>query len=143
MQNPSDEIKFIFVAKKTRILGIAILLGIFLVFFAGLFVSGNNINLQYEYLNRATLILCIILCGFSVYVRKLLLKRVNSKNFINKYFNASVIPFGLCNLGGLLCVMTSLFINQNILFAVIGVLISAIAILINFPKDNDYKKLGI
>lgn len=153
------ELDMLFVARKTRFLGIAILVGIFLVYTLGLFVSDSNINTELEYMNLITFIFCLTLCAVSVFLKKKLTDKVFSdynsripqyddsgktdrEKFAARYFNAHILPFGLCDLGGLICITTSLFVNQNIYFASAGFLVTILSMIYNFPKDNDYQKIS-
>lgn len=136
------EVDMIYIARKTRMLGIAIMLGIVLVFFLGLFVSHYNINEEYAIMNHITLGICILLCTLSYFVRLQLFKNVTYNNFTSKYFTAYIIPFALCDFGGLLCITTSLFINQNIPYAIIGLVFSIAFLILNFPGLEDYKNLS-
>ncbi|MDD5362659.1 MAG: hypothetical protein PHN88_11040 [Ignavibacteria bacterium] len=135
------EIDVLYMARKTRFLGIAILLGVFLVFVFGILVSKDNINKDLEYINYFSFIFCVALCASSVFLKKKLFQKVTLQNAATQYLNSHVLPFGLCDLGGLICIMSNLFINQNLVLAAAGFLITAAAIVFNFPKDDDYLKL--
>lgn len=134
------EVELLIVARKIRYLGLVILLGVSLIFVMGLVVSGSNINPSLYYLNVASLVFCIVLCGFSIPFKNILMKKVTLDNFEAKYFNAYVLPYALCDFGGLLCITTSLFVNQNIIFAAAGYFAMAAAVIYNFPKFDDHKK---
>jgi len=137
------EIDIVLIARRTRFLGIAILIGVFLVFFMGLFVASTNVNKDYEILNHITFVFCVLTCAFSVFLKKKMFSKVNAKNYMSQYFNAHVLPFGLCDLGGLICITTSLFINVNFIYAIAGFTVTAIAMILNFPGAEDYKKLHL
>ncbi len=138
--NIVKEVEVLIVGRKIRYLGLVILFGVFLIFTMGLFVSSTNINPHLAYLNTATLVFCILLCAFSIPLKNILMKKVKSEKFEAGYFNAHVLPFALCDLGGLLCITTSLFVNQNIVFATAGFLVMTGAVVYNFPKFDDHKK---
>jgi hypothetical protein len=138
--NLAKEVEMLIVARKIRYLGLVILLGVSLIFVMGLVVSGSNINPSLYYLNVASLVFCLVLCGLSIPFKNILMKKVTLDNFETKYFNAYVLPYALCDFGGLLCITTSLFINQNIIFASFGYFAMAAAVIYNFPKFDDHKK---
>ena len=138
--NLAKEVEILIVARKIRYLGLVILLGVSLIFVMGLVVSGSNINPSLYYLNVASLVFCIVLCGFSIPFKNILMKKVTLDNFEAKYFNAYVLPYALCDFGGLLCITTSLFVNQNIIFAAAGYFAMVAAVIYNFPKFDDHKK---
>jgi len=138
--NLAKEVEMLIVARKIRYLGLVILLGVSLIFVMGLIVSGSNKNPSLYYLNVASLVFCLVLCGFSIPFKNILMKKVTLDNFEVKYFNAYVLPYALCDFGGLLCITTSLFINQNIIFASLGYFAMAAAVIYNFPKFDDHKK---
>lgn len=136
----AKEVEMLIVARKIRYLGLVILLGVSLIFVMGLVVSGSNINPSLYYLNIASLVFCLILCAFSIPLKNILMKKVTLEKFEAKYFNAYVLPYALCDFGGLLCITTSLFINQNIVFASAGYFAMAAAVIYNFPKFDDHKR---
>jgi len=138
--NLAKEIELLIVARKIRYLGLVILLGVSLIFVMGLVVSSSNINPSLYYLNVASLVFCLVLCGFSVPLKNVLMKKVTLNNFEAKYFNAYVLPYALCDFGGLICITTSLFVNQNIIFAAAGYFSMTAAVIYNFPKFDDHKK---
>ncbi|MCE1165040.1 MAG: hypothetical protein LWX07_06535 [Bacteroidetes bacterium] len=140
--NAVKEIDLLFVARRTRFLGIAILVGMFLVFVFGLFVSYQNVNEELAYINLYSFIFCAVLCGAAVLLKRIMFAKINRQNFANQYFNAHVIPFALCDLGGLVCIMSNLFVNNNIIYAAAGFLLTAAVMIYNFPKDSDYSRLG-
>jgi hypothetical protein len=135
----TSEIQFLVVMRQARIIGIAIIISLSLILLTGLAVSGSYVNPELYTYNLFTLILCPILCISSYSLKKFMLKKVTIENFKKFYFNAIVLPFALCELGGILCITTSLFINQNILYALAGYAISIFYMYINFPKIEDYK----
>jgi len=138
--NLAKEVETLIIARKIRYLGLVILLGVFLIYAMGLFVSSANINPHLEYLNISTFVFCILLCILSVPLKSMLMKKVTAEKFEAGYFNAHVLPFALCDLGGLLCITTSLFVNQNIVYASLGFFIMIGAVIYNFPKYDDHKK---
>lgn len=144
MENKSNlvkEVDLVFMARRIRMLGIAILLGIVLVFGMGLIVSGSYINEELSAFNLLSFIICCIFCVPSYSIKKMILKNLDGNNFAGKYFNAHIIPFAMCDLGGLFCIATNLFVNQNLIYATGGFLVSVFFIILNFPKSNDYLKV--
>jgi hypothetical protein len=137
------EIDILLIARRIRFLGIAIFVGIFLIYILGLFVSGSYINKDLGIFNLMSLIVVAVLCFPTFFIKRIFLKKVNSKNFMKSYFNAHLIPFAMCDLGGLFCITTNLFVNQNIIYATIGLIVSLAFLVINFPKFNDYEKLNL
>ncbi|MBI5402964.1 MAG: hypothetical protein HY959_06160 [Ignavibacteriae bacterium] len=135
------EVDIVFMARKIRILGIAILLGIVLIYGFGLTVLGNYVNQELAAFNLISFIICAVLCIPSVFIKKMLMKDLNGKNFMNKYFNAHIIPFAMCDLGGLFCIATNLFVNSNIIYASAGFLLAAAMIILNFPRSDDYNRV--
>jgi len=136
----TSEIQFLVVVRQIRLIGIAIIITLSLIFFAGLAVSGSYINPAFSTYNLITLIICPLLCIGSYSLKRSMLKKVSIANFAKYYFNAIVLPFALCDLGGIICITTSLFINQNILYAAVGYVVSMLYMFMNFPKIEDYKK---
>jgi len=141
--NLVKEVDLVFIARKIRMLGIAILLGIALVYGMGLLVSGNYINEELAMFNVLSFIVCCVFCVPTIFLKQMLLKNFGGENFRNKYFNAHIIPFAMCDLGGLFCIATNLFVNQNLIYATGGFLVSVFFLIINFPKSDDYIKLKV
>jgi|WetSurMetagenome_2_1015567.scaffolds.fasta_scaffold32116_3 hypothetical protein len=146
MENKGDlvkEVDIVFMARRIRILGIAILLGIFIVYGFGLSVAGNCINEDLSDFNLISFVICCIFCVPSFYAKKVLLKNLNDKNFTSKYFNAHLLPFAMCDLGGLFCIATNLFVNHNLIYATAGFLLTVFFIILNFPRSDDCAKLKV
>jgi hypothetical protein len=146
MENKSSlakEVDIIFMARRIRILGIAIMLGIILVYGLGLFVSGNYINEELSGFNLLSFIICAAFCVPSFFLRKSMLKSLSEKNFVGKYFNAHLIPFAMCDLGGLFCIATNMFVNSNIIYATAGFLLAVVFMILNFPRSKDHTKLKV
>ena len=136
------EVEFIVVQRKVRIIGIAILLGIIMAYIFALFVSGENINPEMAILNLFSLMFCFLICLSSFYVRRFFLKTIDSNNFSNRYFTAYIITFALCDAGGLACIIINLVLNQNIVYATTGLIISVFCLLMNFPRKDDMRILN-
>jgi hypothetical protein len=136
----TSEIQFLVVVRQIRLIGIAIIITLSMIFFMGLAVSASYVNPALSRYNLVTLILCPLLCIGSYSLKKSMLKKVTLANFTKYYFNAIVLPYALCDLGGILCITTSLFINQNIPYALIGYVISMFYMFMNFPKIEDFKR---
>jgi hypothetical protein len=138
----TQEINILFMARRTRILGIAILVGLLFVFILGVFVAKDNINKDMEMLNYFSFLFCVVLCAMSVLLKKMMTLKITIQNAPNRYFSSYVLPFAVCDLGGLICLMANLFINQNLILAAAGFIVAVIAVIFNFPKDDEYKKHG-
>jgi len=137
------KIDILLIARRIRFLGIAIVVGIVLIYALGLFVSSNYINKELSSFNLLSLVIVSVCCFPSFFIKKFLFKKINSKNFATAYFNAHLVPFGLCDLGGLFCVTTNLFVNQNIIYATTGLIVAVTFLIINFPGFNDYDSLNL
>ena len=133
------EVELIVSNRKIKIIGIAIILGLVIVYVFALFVPFESNSPDMVMFNYISLIACIVLCFTSSNVRKILLKKMNNKTFSEKYSSAHIISFAQCDLGGLLCIITNLIINQNLIFATTGLLLSVFFILINFPRNDGAK----
>lgn len=137
-----DEVRFLILTRKIKIIGGAIAGGLVMIFLAGLFVAENNIDKDLALLNLTSVILCPILCITSVYIRKARLKKVNRENFNQLYTGVYIVAFAMCDLGGIFCITTNLFINYNLIYAIFGLLVSVLYILINFPKTGDLNNIN-
>ncbi len=131
------QIDFVFIAKRIKILAVGIIVSIVFVFVMGLFVSYTNIRPEMYNLNILSIIICLVVGAAGLPIKKIMIKKVTPENFLNVYFNIHVVPLLLCDLGGLLCVSTNLFVNQNIFLAIGGIVISTIYIMLVFPYKKD------
>lgn len=135
------QVEFVIVVRRTKILGIAITLGIVIIYLAGIFVADSYFIKDFETVNLLSLIQIIFLIPISFYIRKNLLKSTNISNFTTKYFNAHIIPFMIVDFSALFCITTNLFVNGNILYASIGAVFSAISMIMLFPKEEDFEEI--
>jgi len=135
------QVEFVIVVRRTKILGIAITVGIIVIYLAGLFVADSNFIENFEFVNLISLLQLLLTIPLSFYVKKIILDKTDLSNFTTKYFNAHVIPFMMLDFGALFCITTNLFVNGNILYASIGVLISVISMVMILPKEEDFEKI--
>ncbi len=135
------QVSFIIVVRRIKILGIAITVGIIAIFGMGLLVVKNNVKENFEIVNLLTLILLILSVPFTLFLKKILLKKVNMSNFQNTLFNAHVIPFAVLDFAALFCITTNLFVNGNVLYASIAVIISVAGMIMIFPKEEYFEIL--
>jgi hypothetical protein len=135
------QVSFVIVVRRIKILGIAITVGMIAIYGMGLLVVNNNIKENFEIVNLLTLILLILSVPFILFLKKLLLKKVNMSNFQNTLFNAHVIPFAVLDFAALFCITTNLFVNGNILYASIAVIISVAGMIMIFPKEEYFEIL--
>lgn len=135
------QVSFVIVVRRIKILGIAITVGIIAIYGMGLLVVNNNVKENFEIVNLLTLILLILTVPFILFLKKLLLKKVNMSNFQNTLFNAHVIPFAVLDFAALFCITTNLFVNGNVLYASIAVIISVAGMIMIFPKEEYFEIL--
>lgn len=138
-----EEVKFTVVSRRIKVLGVAIMIGVFVIYLAGLFVTSSYVNKDLAVLNLISLIACTFLCIISVYIKKAMLKKINSQNFVNNYFTAHIIPFAIADAGGLFSITTNLFINSNIPYATVSIIVTLVYIFINFPRHDDLSKMKL
>ena len=77
------QVSFVIVVRRIKILGIAITVGMIAIYGMGLLVVNNNLKENFEIVNLLTLILLILSVPFTLFLKKLLLKKVNMSNFQN------------------------------------------------------------
>jgi amino acid transporter len=131
-----DEIDFIIIERRIKLLGLIIVIGIILIYILGLLIPVESSLDDLYALNLGTLIIALVLCPASVYIKNAMLKNLSYENLMNRFFNAHIIAFAVCDFGGLICITTNLFINENILFATIGLAVSLVCIYFIFPKER-------
>ena len=135
------QIEFIVVVRRIKLLGIAITTGIIVIYLSGLLVANNNHRENFETVNLFSLVLLLFFFMIAIFLRKQMLRKVNLSNIADKYFNAHVIPFAILDLGALFCLTTNLYVNGNIPYATIGVVISVAGMIMNFPSEEYFDKL--
>lgn len=135
------QIEFIVVVRRIKLLGIAITTGIIVIYLSGLLVANNNHRENFEMVNLLSLFLLLFTLLISFILRNQMLKNVNLSNISDKYFNAHIIPIAIIEFGALFCLTTNLFVNGNILYATIGVVISVAGMIMNFPSEEYFGKL--
>ncbi|MCX7832583.1 MAG: hypothetical protein N2490_00005, partial [Ignavibacteria bacterium] len=118
------QVEFNFVSRRLRILTIAIILGIIIIYIIGIFspehLNSDNPKSSLHNLfpiKIISLVLCIITCVLSFPLKNYLLKKVKEKNFLATYFNAVILPMALCDFGGLFCIVTNSFLLKDIIFS--------------------------
>ncbi|MBL8006581.1 MAG: hypothetical protein JNJ56_03560 [Ignavibacteria bacterium] len=136
------QIEFVVTVRRIKLLGIAITVGLIVIFLSGLFVAGSNYRENFEIVNLISLLLLVVIFFLTFFLRKHMLKKVNTGNISVAYFNAHVIPFAVMDFGALFCITTNLFVNGNILYASLGLLISVAGMIINFPNEEYFDKIS-
>ena len=71
----------------------------------------------------------------------MLLKKVNLSNFESTFFNAYIFPYAVLDFGALFCISTNLFVNENIIYATSGAMLSVITMFLFFPKEEYFENL--
>lgn len=135
------QVSFVIVVRRIKTLGIAITVGMIAIYLMGLFVAKNNFRENFEMVNLITLLLLLLTVPLTFLLRNVLLKKVTLSNFESAYFNAYIIPFAVLDFAGLFCITTNLFVNGNILYASIGIIISTAGMILNFPKEEFFEML--
>lgn len=138
------QIEHNFAMRRIKLLGIAITIGLFVIFILGIFIPESTYEPEYFFLNIVSLIICIVLCAGSLFFRKMMLRtKVKQAGFLNSYFNANIFSFMFVDFGGLFAITTNLFINRDLVFASVGFLISAAFMVINFPSVKDFDEITL
>lgn len=135
------QIDFIIVVRRIKTLGIIILISMIVIYFFGLIVARSNRIANFDNVNLISLLLLLIFIPSAFIVKKTILKKTDLSNFMSAYFNAHVIPFAIIDFGALFCITTNLFVNEKILFASLAIIISAAAMILIFPKEEDFYKI--
>ena len=137
------QVSFVIVVRRIRLLGIAITVGIIAIYGMGVLVVNNNVKENFGIVNLITLFLLILSVPLTLFLNKLLLKKVNMSNFQDTFFSAHIIPFAVLDFAALFCITTNLFVNGNILYASIAVIISVAGMILNFPKEEYFEILKL
>jgi hypothetical protein len=136
------QVTFVIVVRRIKVLGIAITFGLVAIYGMGLIVAHTNVKENFELVNLMTVILLILTIPLTIIIRVLMLKKVNISNFQTAYFNAHIIPFAVMDFAALFCITTNLFVNGNILYASIGIVISIVGMILNLPKEEYFEKIN-
>ena len=135
------QVSFVIVVRRIKILGIAITVGMIAIYGMGLLVANNNVKENFEIVNLLTLVVLVLDIPLTFFIRNILLKKIDLSNFQSTYFNAHIIPFTVLDFAALFCITTNLFVNGNILYASIGVVIAVAGMILNFPKEEYFEIL--
>lgn len=135
------QVSFIVVVRRIRTLGIAITVGMAAIYLMGLLVISDKVNQEMYILNISSLIILAASLPLVFLIRKVLLKKVNLSNFQTSYFNAHIIPFAFLDFTALFCITTNLFVNPNLLFATIGVVISVAGMIYLLPNEEFFEEI--
>lgn len=135
------QVDFVIAVRRIKILGIAITVGLVVIYLFGLTVAGDNRKENFETINFLSVILLIVFIVLAFSSNKMLLKKVNLSNFLTAYFNAYIIPYALIDFGALFCISTNLFVNGMIFYASIGMILSVFSMIYLFPKEQYFEKL--
>lgn len=138
----SVQVGLLYMVKRTRLIGLVIIGGILIIYAIGAVMRQAVAEKEYEYLNTVTFVFCILLCAASVFVRSRMMAKVNSKNYKGAYFTANILPFALCDGGGIICITMSLFVNWNLIYATAGLLVMVMAIVYNLPKESEIAEIS-
>jgi hypothetical protein len=133
----SVQVGLLYMIKRTRLIGYVIIAGVFIIYAVGVLMRQAAAEKEYEYLNIAAFGFCVIACAVSVMIRNKMMAKVNAKNYQSTYFAANILPFALCDAGGIICITMNLFINWNMIYATAGLLVMVIALVYNFPKETE------
>ena len=135
------QIDFVIAVRRIKTLGISIIIGIIAIYLFGLFVANSNVKENFEIINLASLLFLILMVALSIFLKNMILKKVTLSGILTTYFNAHINPLAVLDFGALFCITTNLFVNGNILYASIGLGISVAAMILNFPKEEDFEKI--
>ncbi len=135
------QVRFIYLVRKIRTLGIGITVACIVIYFFGLFVAGSNYREGFEIVNISSLVLLIIAVPATLFLRKYSMKKITLENFPTKYFSAHVIPFMILDFFALFCLSTNLLVNGNVLYATIAACVTLAGMILLFPKEEDFESL--
>ncbi len=135
------QVRFIFLVRKIRTLGIGITVACIVIYFFGLLVAGSNYRVGFEAVNISSLILLIIAVPATLFLKKYLLKNVTLENFQTKYFSAHIIPFMILDFFALFCLSTNLLVNGNVVYATIAACVTLAGMIMLFPKEEDFESM--
>ena len=136
------QVRFIYLVRKIRTLGIGITVACVVIYFFGLFVAADNFREGFEVVNIASLLALIAMLPATLLLKKWLMKKVNLQNFQTAYFSAHIIPFSILDFFALFCLSTNLLVNGNVIYATIAVCVTLAGMIILFPKEEDFEKIN-
>jgi hypothetical protein len=135
------QVRFIYLVRKIRTLGIGITVACMVIYMFGLFVAGSNYREGFEIVNIISLLALIAMMPITIYIKKWLMKKVNLQNFQTTYFNAHIIPFSILDFFALFCLSTNLLVNGNVVYATIAACVTLAGMILLFPKEEDFEKI--
>lgn len=136
------QVRFIYLVRKIRTLGIGITVAALIIYFTGLLVAGSNHREGFELVNLASVVLLAFSVPAALFLRKQLSRKATLENFRTSYFNAHIIPFAVLDFFGLFCLTTNLLVNGNVVYATIGMCLMLAGMIMLLPKEEDFGKLN-
>lgn len=137
------QVRFVYLVRKIRTLGIGITVAAMAIYFFGLLVAGSNYREGFEIINLLSLVALIAVVPVTLLIRKQIMKKVSLQNFQTTYFNAHVISFAVMDFFALFCLSTNLLVNGNIIYATIAACVTLAGMILLFPKEEDFEKIKL
>lgn len=135
------QVRFIYLVRKIRTLGIGITVAAIVIYFFGLLVAGNNRREGFDSVNLLSVIALAAAVPLTLFIKKVMLKKLTIGNFQTVYYNAHVVPFALMDFFALFCLSTNLLVNGNVVYATIAACITLAGMILLFPKEEDFEKI--
>jgi hypothetical protein len=135
------QVRFVYLVRKIRTLGIGITIAALVIYFFGLLVAGSNYREGFEAVNLWSLIALILALPLTIALKKMMMRKVKLNNFQTAYFSAHIIPFAIIDFFALFCLSTNLLVNGNAVYATIAACVTLAGMILLFPKEEDFEKL--
>lgn len=134
------QIEFSLQIKRIRYLNLVIIVSTVLVYIAGVYTGGkiNPANLESDLLPTFSVVACLILCITSIWTKKTVLKKLSEKSFLKSYFTIHLVAYTLCDIGGIIGIVSNTFFSFNLFYSTLAMVITVITMVINLPHETDF-----
>lgn len=124
--------------KRVRYLNFIIIISTLLIYIAGVYTGEGTNHVRSESLSTFSVIVCLILCLISIWIKKTWLRNLSEDNFLKLYFTIYVVAYVICDVAGIIGIISNTFLFFNLFQATLSMVITVVTLIINLPRDSDF-----
>ena len=124
--------------KRVRYLNFTIIISTLLIYIAGVYTGEKNPLIEPEPLSTISMITCLVLCITSIWLKKARLKNLSGKSFLKSYFATHVVAYIMCDIAGIIGIISNTFFSFNLFYATLSMAITVVTLVITLPRESDF-----
>ncbi|MGB9696033.1 MAG: hypothetical protein ACP5P3_00900 [Ignavibacteria bacterium] len=124
--------------KRVRYLNFTIIISTLLIYIAGVYTGEKNTLIEPEPLSTISMITCLVLCITSIWLKKARLKNLSGKSFLKSYFATHVVAYIMCDIAGIIGIISNTFFSFNLFYATLSMAITVVTLVITLPRESDF-----